>query len=118
MEVKHKKHETPKQQMEEESVSNSDTAQSTLEHGSEILGQAEEAVSDAYDKTAHAVSKTYEKAKSYSSKNPGKTMLIALGVGVGLGFFLGAGSRRSGTIGRFARPVVNALSGIALELFR
>jgi ElaB/YqjD/DUF883 family membrane-anchored ribosome-binding protein len=118
MEVKHKKHETPKHQMEEEPGSERTAAQSTLEHGAEVHEQAEEAVSDAYDKTAQAVSETYEKAKSYSSKNPGKTMFIALGVGVGLGFLLGASSRRSGTIGRFARPVVNALSGIALELFR
>lgn len=117
MDVKHKKHETPKQQTAEESGIDSDTAQSTLEHGAEVLEQAEEAVSDAYDKTAHAVSETYEQVKSYSSKNPGKTMLIALGVGVGLGFLLGASARRSGA-GRFARPVVNALSGIALELFR
>ena len=117
MDVKHKKHETPKQQTAEESGIDSDTAQSTLEHGAEVLGQAEEAVSDAYDKTAQAVSETYEKAKSYSSKNPGKTMLITLGIGVGLGFLLGASARRSGTIGRFARPVVNALSDIALEIF-
>jgi len=117
MDVKHKKHETPKQQTAEESGSDSDTAQSTLEHGAEVLGQAEEAVSDAYDKTARVVGETYEQAKNYSSNNPGKTLLIALGIGVGLGFFLGASARRSGA-GRFARPVVNALSGIALELFR
>ncbi|MBI5591301.1 MAG: hypothetical protein HY881_12540 [Deltaproteobacteria bacterium] len=118
MEVKHKKHEAPKQQMEEESGSDSANAQSTLDQGAEVLGQAEEAVNSAYDKATHAVCETYEKAKSYGSNNPGKTMLFSLGVGVGLGFLLGASSRRSGTIGRFARPVVNALSGIALELFR
>lgn len=116
MDVKHKKHETPKQQTAEES--NSDTAQSTMEQGAEVHEQAEEtAVSDVYDKTVQAVSETYEQAKSYSSNNPGKTMFIALGIGVGLGFLLGASARRSGA-GRFARPVVNALSGIALELFR
>ena len=75
MDVKHKKHESPKEQMVDEPGSDSDTAQSTLEHGAEVLGQAEEAVSDAYDKTAQAVSETYEKAKSYSSKNPGKVSL-------------------------------------------
>ncbi len=117
MEVKHKKHETHKQQMEEEPGGESAAAQSTLEHGEEVLGQAEEAVSDAYDKTARVVGETYEQVKNYSSKNPGKTIFIALGVGAGLGFLLGASARRSG-VGRFARPVVNALSGIALELFR
>jgi hypothetical protein len=78
--------------------------------------QAGEAVSAAYDKTAQAVSETYEHAKSYSNENPGKAILIALGVGVGLGFLLGASSRHSRT-GRIARPVVNALSDIVTEFF-
>ena len=118
MEVKHKKHETPKQQKAEESGSDSAADQSTLEHGAEVLEQAQEAVSEVYDKTAQTVSETYEQVKSYGSKNPGKTMLIALGVGVGLGYLIGASSRRSGITGRFARPVVNALSDVALEFFR
>ena len=117
MDVENKKYETPKQQMVREPGSDSATAQSTLERGTEAYGQAKEAVSDVYDKTAQAVSETYEKAKSYSNENPGKTILIALGIGVGLGFLLGASSRRSRT-GRFAQPVVNALSDIALEFFR
>jgi len=116
MDVKHKKHETDKQQTVEESGSDCD--QSTLEQGAEIIGEAEAAVGDIKEKAAMAVSETYEKAKNYSSHNPGKTILISLGVGVGLGFLLGASSRRSGTVGRFARPVVNALSNVALELFR
>ena len=89
-----------------------------IERGAEVYGQAEQAVSHVYDKTAQAVSETYDQAKSYSSENPGKTILIALGIGVGLGFLLGASSRRSGRGGRFAQPVVNALSDIALEFFR
>lgn len=91
--------------------------QNILERGAEIYGEAEQTVSEVYDKTAQAVSETYEKAKSYSEGNPGKTVLVALGIGVGVGFLLGARSRRSRT-GRFAQPVVNALSEIALELFR
>ena len=117
MDVEKNKYETPKQQMAGEPGSASATAQSILERGAEVYGQAEQAVSDVYDKTAQAVSETYEQAKSYSSENPGKTILIALGIGVGLGFLLGASSRRSRT-GRFAQPVVNALSDIALEFFR
>jgi len=118
MEVKHKKHETPKQQTTEEPGSDSADDQSTLEHGAEVRERAQEAVSEVYDKTARTVSETYEYVKRYGSKNPGKTMLIALGIGVGLGYFLGASSRRSGATGRFARPVVNALSDVALEFFR
>ena len=117
MDVEKNKYETPKQQRVGEPGSVSATAQSILDRGAEVYGQAEQAVSDVYDKTAQAVSETYEKAKSYSNENPGKTILIALGIGVGLGFLLGASSRRSRT-GRLAQPVVNALSDIALEFFR
>ncbi len=118
MEVKHKKHETPKNQTEEESGSDSSSEQISQEHGAEVREQAQEAVSEVYDKTARTVSETYEYVKRYGSKNPGKTMIIALGIGVGVGYFLGANSRRSGATGRFARPVVNALSDVALEFFR
>jgi ElaB/YqjD/DUF883 family membrane-anchored ribosome-binding protein len=119
MEVKHKKHETPKEQMAGEPGNDSAADQQrNLEHGAEVLGQAQEAVSEVYDKTAQTVSETYAHVKRYGGKNPGKTMIIALGVGVGLGFLLGANSRRSGATGRFARPVVTALSDVALEFFR
>jgi ElaB/YqjD/DUF883 family membrane-anchored ribosome-binding protein len=117
MDIKKDKYETPKQQRVAEPCSDSTTAQSILEHGGEAYGQAEQTVSDVYDKTAEAVGKTYEQAKSYSRKNPDKAILIALGIGVGLGFLLGASSRHSRT-GRLARPVVNALSDIALEFLR
>ena len=117
MHVEHDKVESPKQKMVGESASASAAAQDMLERGAEVYEQAEQAVSDVYDKTAQAVSETYEQAKNYSRKNPGKTILIALGIGVGLGFLFGASSRHSRT-GRFARPVVNALSEIALEFFR
>jgi ElaB/YqjD/DUF883 family membrane-anchored ribosome-binding protein len=117
MDVEKNKYETIKQQKVGESGSASATAQSILDRGAEVYGQAEQAVSDVYDKTAQTVSETYEQAKSYGTENPGKTILIALGIGVGLGFLLGASSRHSRT-GRFAQPVVNALSDIALEFFR
>jgi len=70
------------------------TAKTLTERGSEVYGQAEQAASDAYDKTAQAVSETYDQAKNFSSENPGKTILFALGIGVGLGFLLGASCRR------------------------
>jgi ElaB/YqjD/DUF883 family membrane-anchored ribosome-binding protein len=72
-------------------------AQRFLNRGAEVYGQAEQAVSDAYDKTAQAVSKTYDQAKNFSSENPGKAMLIASGIGLGLGFLLAAASRRPRT---------------------
>ena len=117
MDIGMNKCETPKQQGIGEPGSDSATAQSILERGAEAYGQAEKAVSEVSDKTAKAVSETYEQAKSYSRNNPGKAILIALGIGVGLGFLFGASSRHSRT-GRIARPVVNALSDVALEFLR
>jgi ElaB/YqjD/DUF883 family membrane-anchored ribosome-binding protein len=117
MDTEKNKYDTPSEKMAGEPGRAGAAAQKVLDRGAEVYGQAEKAVGDAYDKTSEKVSETYEKARSYSSENPGKTILIALGIGVGLGFLLGAGSRRSRT-GRLAQPVVNALSDIALEIFR
>ena len=113
----HEKDKATKQQIVGVPDKDGATAQSILERGAEAYGQAEKAVGDVYEKTAKAVGETYEQAKSYSKKNPDQALLIALGIGVGLGFLLGASSRHSRT-GRFARPVVNALSDIALEFLR
>ena len=116
MDTDKSKHKTPKQQTAGKPGSASATDHNILEQGAEAYGQAEQAVSDAYDKTTQKVSETYEQAKSYSHENPGKTILIALGIGVGVGLLLGASTRRSRT-SRIAQPLVNALSDIALELF-
>jgi hypothetical protein len=117
MDTEYNKYEIPEHQMAGEPGRAGATAQSIMEGGAEVYGRAEQAVNAVYDKTAQAVGGTYEHAKSYSSQNPGKTMIIALGIGVGVGFLLGANSRRLRT-SRFAKPVVNALSDIALEFFR
>lgn len=116
MDIEHNKDETPEQHKVGRPGSAGAAAQSNLEGGAGVYGQAEQAVSDVYDKTAQAVGETYEQTKNYSSENPGKTILIALGIGIGLGLLLGASTRHSRT-GRLAKPVVNALSEIALELF-
>ena len=89
MDTEKNKYDTPSQKMAGEPGSASAAAQKVLDRGAEVYGQAEKAVSDVYDKTAEAASKTYEQVKSYSSENPGQTILIALGIGVGLGFLLG-----------------------------
>jgi len=110
---------TDSEQMDGESGSAAATAQSIMDRGAKVYGQAEQAVSDAYDKTAETVSQTYEQAKNYSTENPGKTVLIALGIGVGLGLVLGASSSSRGSrTGRFAQPVINALSDLAHEFYR
>jgi ElaB/YqjD/DUF883 family membrane-anchored ribosome-binding protein len=117
MDVEKKKYQTPENQLSGEPGSPNAPAHSIIERGAEACGKAEQSIGDVYDKTAKAVGETYEQAKRYSRKNPDKAILIALGIGVGLGFLFGASSRHSRT-GRIARPVVNALSDIALEFFR
>jgi len=117
MNVEHNTYEIPIRQMAGEPDSASAAAQTILERGAEAYEQAEQAVTDVYEKTTQTVNDTYVHAKTYSTENPVKTILIALGIGVGLGFLLGTSSRRSRT-GRIAEPVVNALSDIALEIFR
>jgi len=117
MDIENNKDEAPKYTMAGEPGSDNATAKSVLKRGAEVSGQTEQSARAVHDMTAQTLSETYEQVKSYSSKNPGKTILIALGIGVGLGLLWGASSRHSRT-GRFARPVVNALSEIALEVFR
>jgi ElaB/YqjD/DUF883 family membrane-anchored ribosome-binding protein len=117
MDAEHNTYETPKQRLVGEPGSVSANDQSMPEHRAEVHGRAQPAVSDGREKAARVVGETYGQVKIYSRRNPGKTILIALGVGVGLGILLGSNSRHSRT-GRFARPVVNALSEIALEIFR
>jgi len=117
METKNNKHETPDQQKIDEPGSAGASKQSILERGAEAFGQTEKAVTDAYDKTTRVVNETCEKAKNYSGNNPGKTIFFAIGIGVGLGLLLSTRSHHSRS-GRYARPVVNALSEIALEFFR
>ena len=116
MDIENNNYESTKKQNAGESDIGGATVQGALDRGAEAYGQAKETVTDMYTKAAQAVGETYDKAKSYSTENPGTVMLIALGVGVGLGFLLSAGSRHSRG-GRFARPVVNALSEISHELF-
>lgn len=117
MDTEKSKHKTIKEQTVGDPGSASATDQNILEQGTEAYVHAEQAVSEAYDKTTQKVSETYAQVKSYSHENPGKTILIALGVGVGVGLLLSANTRRSRT-SRIAQPVVNALSDIAAELFR
>ncbi|MBF0257511.1 MAG: hypothetical protein HQK62_01525 [Desulfamplus sp.] len=106
--------------LEKAGAAASDTYDKTSEAISNAYDKTSEAVSDTYDKTSRVVSETYEIAINYGKKNPGKTILISLGVGAGVGFIIGAGAvgsrRRNGS--RFAQPVINAISDIAMGFFR
>ncbi|SRR6266404_5602085 len=81
--------------------------------------QTVKAVSEAYDKTSEVIGNTYDQTMTYGRDNPGKLTMIAFGAGIGIGILLasGLGGGRSRN-GRFAEPIVSALSQVALELFR
>jgi ElaB/YqjD/DUF883 family membrane-anchored ribosome-binding protein len=83
--------------------------------GAEVMDQAKQALSEAYDKTSKTVSATYDQAVDYGREHPGQLTLIAFGAGIGIGLLLASAfSSRS----RIMPPVVNTLTEIATELFR
>ena len=89
------------------------------DRGAEIINQAKQKVSEVYDQANKSLNEQYEKAIDYGRENPGKTTLIAFGVGVGVGALLVSNfsesrSRRS----RVVEPVMRAVSTLARELFR
>ena len=83
----------------------------------EAIDKVAPVAQQAYDKTAHAVNETYLQTKQFGVENPGKSLLIALGIGVGIGFIWGSNAHHSRG-GRYARPIVNAVSDVAMEFFR
>ncbi len=82
----------------------------------EMYNEAREKMSHAYDKTAEALSGTYDQAITYARENPGRSVLIALGIGVGLGMLLASGRRSR--VRRYGEPIINAVSDIAMEIIR
>lgn len=99
----------------------SHTVEETYEKAAEKMGEAYDKVApvaqQAYDKTAQAVNETYHQTQRYGAENPGKTIMIAMVIGVGIGFIWGSNSHHSRG-GRYARPIVNAVSDVAMEFFR
>ena len=84
----------------------------------EKLGQAKQMVGDVYDQVNKTVTEKYNQAVDFGRDNPGKTTLIAFGVGIGVGLLMMGNLRRSRrSRGRVVEPVVNALSTLACELF-
>ena len=89
------------------------------DRAAEIINQAKQKAGEVYDQANKRMIEQYEKAIDYGRENPGKTTLIAFGVGVGVGALLvsnfsASRSRRS----RMVEPVMRAVSTLARELFR
>lgn len=84
----------------------------------EKLGQAKQMVGDVYDQVNKTVTQKYNQAVDYGRENPGKTTLIAFGVGIGVGLLMMGNLKRSRrSRSHVVEPVVNALSTLACELF-
>lgn len=88
------------------------------ERGGEVMDQARQTVSDAYDRASRGVTETWGQAMGYSRENPAMATLIAFGLGVGVGVFLAGGFHTRSRSRRLVPPVMNALSEIADEFLR
>ncbi len=85
-----------------------------------VVDQAKQVATDAYNRASKGLNEGYTQAVDYGRENPGTTMLIAFGAGIGVGILLagGFGSSRDTRTSRIVPPVMNALSEIVTEVFR
>ena len=72
------------------------------------------------ERTSEVASQSFDRAMVYFKDNPGTLALVSLGAGIGIGLLIANGgfSTRSARTARYAEPLVNAISGIALEFLR
>src|SRR5262245_42287063 len=71
-----------------------------------------------HEQSSYSLNKTWEQVMNYSRENPGKSTLIAFGVGVGVGLLMVNGFTTRSRSERIVPPLMNALSEIASALFR
>ena len=106
-----------------------------VETAGKIADQAKSAVTQAYGEASKGLNRTYEQAKEYSREateglnrtyeqakeygrqKPVNAALIVFGAGVGVGLLFAGAFRTRGGNRRFVRPVINALTEIAAEIF-
>ncbi len=101
-----------------ESYSAKEPGAEIRERGDEVMDQARQTVTDAYDRASRGVTDTWSQAMGYSRDNPAMATLIAFGLGVGVGVFLAGGFHTRSRSRRLVPPVMNALSEIADEFLR
>ena len=88
------------------------------ERGAEIADRAKETFNQAYERTSQTLNNSYEQAMDYGREHPGQAILIAFGVGIGVGLWLSSTVSPRSRTSRLVPPVMNALSEIAEEMFR
>jgi ElaB protein len=76
------------------------------------------ATREAREDSSSGLNKTWEQAMNYSRENPGKSTLIAFGVGIGLGLLMSNGFTTRSRSQRIVPPLMNAISEITSALFR
>ena len=86
--------------------------------GADVMDQAKRKAGQVYDQANRSLNEQYERAISYGRENPGKTTLIAFGVGVGVGMLMAGGFKARNRRSRLVEPVMNALSALAYNLVR
>ncbi len=85
----------------------------------QVVDQAKQVATDAYNRASKTLNEGYTQAVDYGRENPGTTMLIAFGAGIGIGILLAGGfTSRGSRTSRILPPVMNALTEIASEVFR
>ena len=112
-----------------------DSETGLVDSATRMADQAKSAVSQVYDEASKGLSRGYEQAKEYSQQateglnrgleqakeygreKPVNAALIVFGVGVGVGLLCAGAFRGRGGNRRFVRPVINALTEIAAEIF-
>src|SRR5262249_13588315 len=88
-----------------------DEIRERADEGKARVADAKRKIADAYDRTSETASRLYQDALDYGREHPGTAMLIAFGVGVGLGVMMSDGGRSP----RYRRNVVPAIATAAAE---
>jgi ElaB/YqjD/DUF883 family membrane-anchored ribosome-binding protein len=94
-------------------------AKQVADSAAETADQAKQKAGELYDQVNKTINDQVNRAVDYTRENPGKTTLIAFGIGVEVGALL-LGSARGGSRRRRHRvvePVMNAISTLAYDLF-
>jgi hypothetical protein len=87
---------------------------------SRTAARAAEEAKRLAERTSEVASQSMDRAVAFFRENPGTLALVSLGAGIGIGLLIANGgfSTRSARTARYAEPLVNAISGIALEFLR